>query len=160
MRLGSAQETYARNGEPAKTTSAGVVSVSMVAVTRSVGISTTLIASEIWLTTQASLLLRNRTETGSMPTAAMPTATRLLDVMSKSSSVPSAKLQTATLRASGLMAIGRTGAVSKLTKLLLKAAEDCAKPGEAAARRKQTMAIRRFTAGRIVIFAALCTLDR
>jgi hypothetical protein len=62
-------ETKARFGVPAKTTSHGSSSVASVAthVARARG-RRLLTESEMWFTTQASVLVRARTETGSRPT--------------------------------------------------------------------------------------------
>ena len=62
------QETKARCGLPAKTTSAGSSPVASVATTRKVARSTMLTLSETWFTTHASPSLRARTDTGSRPT--------------------------------------------------------------------------------------------
>ena len=67
-RFGWEQETKARTGLPAKTTSAGSSAVRMVRTTDPDARSTTLMESEIEFTTQASSPPRSRTVTGSRPT--------------------------------------------------------------------------------------------
>src|SRR4029453_84158 len=93
--LAPAQETKARSGVPANTTSAGASSVFSVETIRNESRSSTLTESEIWLTTQTSLLRRNRTVTGSNPTITLPVETGIPEVTSKSSRRASGRLHTA-----------------------------------------------------------------
>ena len=65
-----------------------------------------LMESEMWLITQASAALRKRTDTGSMPTGMEPMASGVPVVTSKTSSLPSGRLQTASRELSGLNAMG------------------------------------------------------
>ena len=118
-----AQETKARSGVPAKTTSAGASSVSRVATIRIPSRSTTLIESEIWFTTQTSFAVWKRTETGSRPTGTAPIETGVPELTSNHSSRASGRLHTANRLPSGLKATGCTGAVSKLMKAFVDAAD-------------------------------------
>src|SRR6266404_9838339 len=94
----------------------------MVATIRIAPRSITLTESEIWFTTQTSLLARNRTVTGSRPTTTLPRETGPPELRSNSSSRESGRLQTANRLPSGLNATGCTGGVSKLTNELVETA--------------------------------------
>src|SRR6266851_4414392 len=111
---GWAQETKARCGVPAKTTSAGSFNVLIVPTTRSVARSTMLTESEIKLTTQISESVRKRTDTGSKPTLTLPRAAGFPALTSNNSSRLSGKLHTASFVLSGLRATGCTGGLSQL----------------------------------------------
>src|SRR4051794_23821743 len=70
--LERAQETNARSGLPANTTSAGPANVFNVATTRRCERSSTLIDDEMKFTTHSSFVPRNRSDTGSIPTEMLP----------------------------------------------------------------------------------------
>src|SRR5439155_16859671 len=121
--LAPAHEIKARSGVPAKTTSAGASSVSIVATIRIRLKSITLTESEIRFTTHTSLVVRNRAVTGSRPVATLPTQTGAPELTSKTSSRASGRLHTARRLPSGLRATGCTGGVSKLTNEFVDAAD-------------------------------------
>src|SRR5437867_12617029 len=121
--LAPAQVTKACSGDPAKATSAGASSVLIVATTAREFRSITLTESEIWLTTQTSSAVRNRTVTGSTPTSTLPEGTGTPELRSNNSRRASGRLQTANRLPSGLNASGCTGGVSKLTNELVDAAD-------------------------------------
>jgi hypothetical protein len=118
------QETNARCGVPAKTTSRGSSLVLRDFTTFMVMRLTTLTVSERVLTTQASLLPRARTVAGSMPTgtdpihageAPLPPTPPPARV--KTSRVPAAVLTTRRREPSGVSSMGWTWGVSQLTKV-------------------------------------------
>ena len=110
------QDTNARRGVPAKTTSQGSSLVSRVARTWPLVRSTTLIESETWFTTQASSSVRARTETGSTPTGTAMSGTGEDPLTSRTSRTPSAVLTASRRCPSGVRSSGETCGVSKLTK--------------------------------------------
>ena len=110
------QDTKARRGVPAKTTSQGSSLVSRVARTWPLVRSTTLIESETWFTTQASSSVLARTETGSTPTGIAMIGVGVEPLTSRTSRTPSAVLTASRRCPSGVRSRGETWGVSKLTK--------------------------------------------
>src|SRR5215212_9101961 len=116
--FGCAHETKALRDEPANTMSDGSFNVLSVATTRIADRLTMLTESEMKLTTQTSSSDRKRTDTGSKPTVTLPREVNLPAVTSKTSSRLSGKLQATRVVPPGLRAIGCTGEVSQLKKLV------------------------------------------
>ena len=112
-----AHDTQARRGEPANTTSAGSSSVAIVFTTVPRSRSTTLIVSDRWLTTQASVFEATRTETGSMPTLTTVERDTRSAATSKISRVPAAVFTASRRLPSGVSSSGWTWGASKLAKL-------------------------------------------
>src|SRR5882762_11386625 len=112
------QDTQARRGLPANTTSPGPAGVSKVALTVRAATSTMLIVDEMWFSTHSSFAEANRAVTGSRPTATLPIGVGTPVDTSNSSTRASGRLHTAKVRPSGPSARGWTGAVSKFTKLV------------------------------------------
>src|SRR5262245_47151768 len=109
-------ETKARPAVPAKTTSQGSSRVLSVARTENVERSTMLTEAETWLTTQASVLDRARTETGSSPTGTAAIGASESPRIANTSRRASAVFTASRRVPSGVSVIGWTCGDSQLTK--------------------------------------------
>ncbi len=102
------QETHARCGLPAKTTSRGSSSTLSVRTTLPVESRTTLTLSETVFTTQASSFVRARTDAGSRPTGMLPMRTRFGPLASNTSRRSSAVFTARSFDPSGVRSSGWT----------------------------------------------------